>query len=78
MYWQAIDPDQAPGYQPPPEDWTEEQKRSRYEIDRWMFLGRQRELEALLDLVPGAREAVKAHAKAFATHAYSDGTRAYT
>jgi hypothetical protein len=38
------------------------------------FVGRTRELLDLLDLVPGGREAVKAHVRAFPTTCYANGT----
>lgn len=64
----------VPGYEPPPAGWTEEQQCRRREIDDWMLCGRTRELMDLLNLVPGGREAVKAHVRAFPSFAYQGGT----
>lgn len=77
MFYQITDHYAAPGYEPLPDDWTPEQKRIRDNMDCWLFRGAQRELEALLDMVPGGRAAVKAHVKAFASEIYADGKRHY-
>lgn len=60
-----VDADDAPGYQEPPAEWPAEQRDERRRIDNWMFIGRTRELMDLLELVPGGREAVKAHVRAY-------------
>jgi hypothetical protein len=64
----------VPGYQEPPENWTDEQRDARREVDDWMLCGRTRELMDLLEIVPGGREAVKAHVRAFPSTVYQSGT----
>lgn len=76
-FFSPSSPHDAPSYEPPPANWTDEQKERRRELDHWTFLGRQRELEELLDIVPGGREAVMAHVLAFPSLAYEGGAKAY-
>lgn len=60
----------SPNQEPMPEtasDWARAMAEG-------MFTGRTRELMDLLELVPGGREAVKAHVRAFPSFAYKGGT----
>jgi hypothetical protein len=61
------------GYQEPPADWPEEQRQRRMSWDNAMFIGRTRELLDLLDMVPGGRDAVKAHVRSYPSFAYAGG-----
>lgn len=60
----------APDFEPLP-DWADDWHRG---LSEGMFTGRTRELMDLLELVPGGREAVKAHVRAFPSFAYKGGT----
>ncbi|HEY1606567.1 MAG TPA: hypothetical protein VGF77_13325 [Allosphingosinicella sp.] len=64
----------APGYQPPPEDEPDDVAIRRSKVENMMFAGRNRELQDLLDLVPGGKEAVKAHVRTFPSYTLPDGS----
>ena len=64
----------VPGYVPPSEELPPEQREWRRTWDDGMFIGRTRELLDLLELVPGGREAVKAHVRQYPSAVYRDRT----
>ena len=65
----------VPGYEPPPEEWPAELLERRRTWEDAMFTGRTRELMDLLEMVPGGRDAVKRHIRAFPSAAYANGTK---
>lgn len=63
----------VPGYKPPPEHWSKASRQHRMDVDEWMFTGRTRELLELLEMVPGGKDAVKAHVRAYPSFAAAGG-----
>ena len=64
---------EMPGYEPPPAQWTDAQRRTRNNLDDIALSVRQRELLALLEAVPGGRRAVAAHVRQWPSQADSEG-----
>ena len=60
----------SPNHEPLPDNASD----SYRDFVEGQFNGRTRELMDLLELVPGGREAVKAHVRAFPSFAYKGGT----
>lgn len=66
-------PADDPNAKEPPDGLSDSSREYHRTFSDGIYIGRTRELLDLLELVPGGREAVKAHVRAYPSFAYAGG-----